>query len=195
MKGILPLVWFSLPLYPLLALNNLSTGDPPTAYIQWLDSPSEAMSNPDGGSSMAFSPYMGGATTLLSAPPSKDFYLGVMCNRLNGYTVSLTAMNEASSTTAKMTSSSGRVMTYTCSLSRVSGTFAAGATTTISLDLTGNTPSATASFATTGDLPLTTQAPNVWRLSATLPSVSGVNDGLIVAGSYSGGVTATISVR
>jgi hypothetical protein len=38
-------------------------------------------------------------------------------------------------------------------------------------------------------------SPNVWQLDLSLPVISTVADGLIQSGTYTGGITATISLK
>jgi len=181
---------------PLKALADLTVGESATAYIQWLSSASDPMTDADGGASIPFTPYLGGASVQMLSAPSKDFYIGIMCNRTAGYTVTLTSTTAgATSTTAKFTIAGGSEIVYTAAISKEAGTFSAGANTSHSINLTGSTPSITVSFATESDLPLSATAPNVWKISASVPDITNVADGLVMAGSYQGGITAVVSLR
>jgi hypothetical protein len=191
------LVIYLLSFQPQLwSLPDLLVADPPTVYVEWLTSAGDTMTSADGDNSQAFDPYLGGAASQMQTPTDKDLYVGVMCNRTTGYDLTLTASNSgATTTTAIMTRPSGSDMTYTAALTKVSGTFAAGATASTQLDLTGATASGSAVFATNGDLPLAAASPNVWKVTNNLPSISGVSDGIIISGSYSGGITATVVLK
>jgi len=178
------------------ALNDITVDVPKTAYIEWLTASTDAMTSVDGDNSAAFDAYVGGAVTQLTQPADKDTYLGVMCNSLAGYNVTLTASNAgATATTAVMTIAGGTSLTYTCTLAKEASTFTAGTTASTSLDLTGSGVSGTTSHTAEADLPLTAAAPNVWKLTYSLPTVSSVADGLIMSGTYSGGVTATVALK
>jgi len=178
------------------ALSDLLVTDPATVYIQWLEQATDPITEADGSNAMSFNSYIGGAATQLSSPSAKELFIGVMCNRIAGYTITLTASNSgATATTAKMTIPGGSHLSYTANLSKVSGSFAAGSNTNMSLDLTGASVSASANFASNDDLPLTTIAPNVWKITTSLPSIDDVTGGLIPSGTYQGGITAVISLQ
>jgi hypothetical protein len=154
------------------------------------------MTSVDGDNSEAFSAYVGGAVTQLTQPADKDTFLGIMCNSLAGYDVTLTALNTgATASTAAMTIAGGTDLTYTAALTKVGASFTAGTTASASLDLTGATASATSVHTAEADLPMAAASPNVWQLSFSLPLISSVSDGLIMSGTYSGGVTATIALK
>lgn len=178
------------------AVGNLSVVVPKTAYIQWLTASTDAMTAVNGDNSASFADYTGGAATLLTKPADKDTYIGVMCNSLAGYRVTLTAANAgATATTGKMTISGGTALTYTAALTKVTASFTAGTTAATSLDLTGTGASCDTSHVAEADLPLTAAAPNVWKLTFSLPTTTGVSSGLIMSGTYSGGVTATVALK
>lgn len=178
------------------AISDLSTSDPPTLYIQWLNSSASPMTDANGDLSTAANPFTGGAMVQLTHPVPKDVFLGVMINRLSGYDVTLTAGGGgATATTGRMTVTGGSPMTYTCSLTKVAGSFKGGTVADPSLDLTGSSKSATAVFVADADLPLQTTAPNYWRLTFTFPSFNTVADGLIFSGTYTGTITATAVIK
>lgn len=178
------------------AVGNLTVDVPKTAYIEWLTASSDAMTSVDGDNTFAFDPYVGGAVTQLTQPADKVSYLGVMCNSLAGYTISLTANGAgATATTGQLTIAGGTPIVYTASLSQVGATFTAGTTASTSLDLTGGTASGGTVHTAEADLPLEAASPNVWQLSFSLPAISTVADGLIMSGTYSGGVTATVALK
>ena len=178
------------------AVGNLTVDVQKTAYIEWLTNSSDAMTSVDGDNSAAFDAYVGGAVTQLTQPADKATYLGVMCNSLAGYDVTLTALNAgATASTGAMTIAGGTALTYTATLAKEAATFTAGTTASTSLDLTGATVSATTVHTAEADLPMAAASPNVWKLTYSLPTVSSVADGLIMSGTYSGGVTATIALK
>lgn len=177
------------------AVADLTVDVPKTAYIEWIATAATAMSSVDGDGSYAFDPYVGGAVTQLTSPAAKNIFLGVMCNSLAGYDVTLNAGAGATATTGRMTIAGGTPIDFTGTLTKEAGTFTAGATAAPSLDLTGGSVSATSVFAAEADLPMAAASPNVWRLSLALPVISTVADGLIMSGTYTGQVTATIALK
>ena len=42
---------------------------------------------------------------------------------------------------------------------------------------------------------MTAAAPNVWQITFSLPVINTVADGLIMSGTYTGGVTATVALK
>jgi len=180
----------------LTALDDLQVVDSPSAYIQWLTHASDPITQVDGNNTIALDPYQGGPAILMSHSPGKALYIGVMCNRLTGYDLTLTATNsEATSTSTRLIVSGGSDLILSATLEKESGTFTGGATASTQLDLTGGSASGTAVFAENSDLPLTTIAPNVWKLTVMPPSISSVSNGLIMNGNYERGITASISLR
>lgn len=178
------------------AVSDLSYPGAPAVYVQWLDSTGATMSETDGSNTYDFDPYLGGGMTQLSRPADKVVYIGVMCNQLAGYDLTLTADNGgATASTARLTTPGATPLTYSGVLTKYTPSFTAGTTAVASLDLTGVGISATAVFAGPSDLPLQAANPNVWVLTLSLPVVSSVADGLIMAGSYSGQITATVSLQ
>jgi hypothetical protein len=154
------------------------------------------MTDVDGDGNKAFNPFDGGPSILLRQSPPIDFFIGVMCNSLSGYEITLTTgSGTTTTTTGELTSGGGSKMTYSATLSKVNGTFAAGAVASANLDLTGSTASASAVFGSTADLPLEAASPNVWQLAASLPLINSVSDGLMMAGTYSGIITASVSLK
>lgn len=178
------------------ALGDLTVDVPKTAYIEWLTNPTDAMTSVDGDNTAAFAAYVGGAITQLTQPADKDVYVGVMCNSLAGYDLTLTASNAgATATTGAMTIAGGTAVTYTATLAKEAASFTAGTTASTSLDLTGATVSGTTVHTAEADLPMAAASPNVWKLTLSLPVISSVSDGLIMSGTYAGGVTATIALK
>ncbi len=178
------------------AISDLLVADPATVYIQWLNTSSSPMTEADGDLSTSAVPFSGGAMVQLSNPVPKECYLGLMINRISGYDVTLTASNSgATATTAHMTVTGGADMVYSCSLAKIPSTFKGGTVAADSLDLTGGAKSATAVFVAEPDLPLATTEPNIWRLTFTFPNISSVSDGLILSGTYTGGITATVVIK
>ncbi|MCB1135124.1 MAG: hypothetical protein KDK78_02545 [Chlamydiia bacterium] len=178
------------------AVANLSVDVPKTAYLQWLSSSSDSMTSEDGDGTFAMDPYVGGAVTQLTQPSDKTAYLGVMCNSLAGYNLTLTASGSGvTTTTGKLSTAGGTPITFTASLSQVGASFSGGTTANTALDLTGATASGDTVHTAEADLPMTAAAPNVWQLTFSLPAISSVADGLIMSGTYTGGVTATISLK
>jgi hypothetical protein len=178
------------------AVGNLTVDVPKTAYVEWLSASSDAMTSVDGGNAFAFDPYIGGAMTQLTQPADKVAYLGVMCNSLAGYTITLTANGAgATATTGRMTIAGGQPVTYTAALAQVGASFSGGTTASTSLDLTGGGISGGTVHAAEADLPMAAASPNVWQLTLSLPTISSVADGLIMSGTYSGGVTATVALK
>jgi len=178
------------------AVNDLTVFVPKTAYIEWLSASGDAMTSVDGDNSAAFDDYVGGAVTQLTQPADKVTYLGVMCNSLAGYQITFAASGGgATAATGRMTIAGGTPITYTGTLAKVAGSFTAGTTASTSLDLTGATVSGDTAHTAEADLPMTAAAPNVWELTLSLPVISSVADGLIMSGSYTGGITATIALK
>jgi hypothetical protein len=178
------------------ALGDITVVVPKTAYIEWIATAGTTMTNVDGPGTYAFTAYVGGAVTQLTQPADEDMFLGVMCNSLAGYDVTLTASNAgATATTGVMTIAGGTSLTYTGTLAKEAATFTAGTTASTSLDLTGATVSGTSVHTAEADLPLAAASPNVWKLTMSLPVISTVADGLIMSGTYAGGVTATIALK
>lgn len=178
------------------ATLTLTVDVPKTAYIQWLNNSTDAMTNVNGDNTVAMNPYVGGAMTQLTQPANKTTYLGIMCNALTGYDVTMTALNTgATASTGRLVITGGAPLTYTATLAKVAASFTAGATAAPSLDLTGASVSATAVFAASTDLPMLAVSPNVWQMTFSLPVISSVADGLIMAGTYTGGVTATVALK
>lgn len=176
------------------AVQDLTVDVPKTAYIEWLTASGDTMTSVDGNNTAAFDPYVGGAVTQLTQPANKDAFIGVMCNALTGYTLSLTGTGTTTATTGQMTLAGATPIVYTGSIAQVAGSFAVGATVATNIDLTGATPSATVTFAAESDLPLAAASPNVFTVTASLPTVSTVADGLIMSGTYAGGYTATVAL-
>lgn len=190
--------WLWVFIFPQLCwgLADLNFGDPPTAYLQWLSSPSDVMTEANGSSSVAIDPYVGGAVSQLSQPPDQVLYLGVMCNRRDGYHVYFTAQNSgATASTAKMTLPGGSDLTYTVSVSTEAATFSSGAFPSSNVNLTGATPTASCNFQNNSHVPRKTDERNVWRVTVQLPVIASVSDGLIMEGTYSGGFTATATMQ
>ena len=178
------------------ALGDLTVDVPKTAYIEWLTTSADTMTNVDGPNSYAFDPYVGGAITQLTQPADKDMFIAVMSNSLAGYNLSLTATNAgATATTGTLEQAGSAPITYTAGLTKVAASFTAGTVAAPSLDLTGATVSGTSSHTAEADLPMAAASPNVWQLAMSLPVISTVADGLIMSGSYTGGVTATIALK
>ncbi|MBB65831.1 MAG: hypothetical protein CMO81_12300 [Waddliaceae bacterium] len=180
---------FSSTIYP--CGSDLTYPGPATVCIQWFDTPS-AMDQADGDASTSFNDYGGGAATQLTSPGAVDMYLEVMCNRLEGYDVIITALNSGASSTQGNLDNSGQTITYTANLSVYSGMN--GATPSLNLDLTGSSSSISVVF-TELQLPLIINTPNIYRLRVSVPNISSVSDGLIVSGNYSGGFNATAIVN
>lgn len=175
--------------------QDLSVIVPKTAYIEWLSTSGSAMASVNGNNSASFSDYSGGAVTQLTQPSNKVVYLGVMCNSLAGYDLTLTAVgSNATATTGELSQSGATPITYTTTLAQAGG-IASGATVNLSLNLVGSTQSIRTSYATEADLPLTAAAPNVFSLTTALPAISSVADGLIMSGTYTGGYIATVVLR
>lgn len=177
------------------AVDSLSVVVPKTAYIQWLANSSDAMTAVNGDGTAAFADYTGGASVLLTKPADKDLYIGVMCNSLAGYRVTLNGGTGATATTARMTMVGATPITYTAAMSKVASTFTAGTTASTSIDLTGAGASADTAHVAEADLPLAANAPNVWKVTLSLPTITGVSSGLIMSGTYSGGITATVALK
>lgn len=178
------------------AVGSLTVDVPKTAYIQWLPTAATAMTSVDGDNTAAFANYVGGAVTQLTQPANKDVFLGVMCNSLAGYDLTLTANNSGSTTTTgEMTITGGTNLTYTATLAKEASSFSSGTTASTSLDLTGATVSGTTVHTAEADLPMTAASPNVWKVTLALPTISSVSDGLIMSGTYSGGITATVALK
>ena len=133
--------------------------------------------------------------TQLTQPANKSVYIGLMSNSLAGYNVTLTGANSPTATTAQMTLAGAANLTYTCTLTKENATFTGGTTASASLDLTGGTVSATSVHTAEADLPLADNDPNVWNLTFALPTISTVADGLIMSGTYTGSVTATVAMK
>lgn len=180
----------------LLGITDISLGDPPTFYIQWLDSISTPMDSADGDNSYSLDPYLGGAATQLLSPMPYDIYIGAMCNQKSGYEIFLQANGGgATITTGKLFKSGATSITYTASLTKVASTFSSGAVASTNIDLTGSTPSCEAVFDKNNDVPRKIADANVYHLSLSLPQITSVTDGLIMEGTYSGSITATISAK
>ncbi len=177
------------------AALTLTVDVPKTAYIQWLATAGATMTSVDGDITEAFAAYTGGAMTQLAQPANKSVYIGLMSNSLAGYDLTLTGANTPTATTAQMTIAGGTNLTYTCTLATEAGSFTGGTTASDSLDLTGGTVSGTTVHTAEADLPMTDSAPNVWNLTFSLPTVSAVSDGLIMSGTYTGSVTATVAMK
>ena len=94
-----------------------------------------------------------------------------------------------------MTVPGGTSLTYTATLAKEASSFTAGTTASASLDMTGALVSGTSVHTAEADLPMAAASPNVWKLTYNLPVISSVSDGLIMSGTYSGGVTATIALK
>ncbi len=156
---------------------------PKTAYIQWLDSPSQKMSQ-------AFASH---ADVRLqgtgSAGSATNLYLGVMCNSTGGYELRFTARDAKSRTTALARGAGGLSAEYKMSLAAIGNTFWGGAQQYTNLDLTGGSSSAQVSFSDGYSLPLKAVRPNVFHLKAT--SVDALPAGQVLQG----GVTVQIVVR
>lgn len=181
---------------PLLGLDDLTPGAPATVYFQWLSSPGATMTEADGNGTVSLSPYLGGSITQLISPPSQDLYLGVMCNRKTGYDVFITGSTPGpAANQCRLTLPGANNIVVTLTISEVSASFNAGATTTISEDLSGVTASASASFQNPSQTPISAASPNVWRITLDMPPIASVSDGLITAGSYNGSLTATVVLK
>ena len=177
------------------AVGDLSVIVPKTAYVEWLTNSTDAMTSVNGDNSASFADYVGGASTQLTQPANKDTYIGVMCNALTGYNLTLNGGAGATATTGKLTLAGATDLVFTATLVKEASTFTAGTTAGIALDLTGATVSGDTVHTAEADLPLTAASPNVWKLTYSLPTISSVADGLIMSGTYSGGVTATIALK
>lgn len=176
------------------AVMDLTVDVPKTAYVEWLTNSGDTMTAVDGDNTVAYDPYVGGALTQLTSPAVKTTYLGIMCNALTGYQITLTGTGTTTATTGQMTLAGASPIDYTAGIGQVAGTFALGATVSMNINMTGATPSATVTFAAESDLPMTAAAPNVFSFSNTLPVIATVADGLIMSGTYSGGYTVTVSL-
>jgi hypothetical protein len=177
------------------AVANLTVDVPKTAYIEWLTASADNMTSVNGDNTFAFDPYVGGAITQLTNPAVKPIYIGVMCNSLAGYDLTFSAGAGATGTTGLMVQPGAANITYTAALSRVGGTFTGGTTASETLDLTGGSASGSTVHVAEADLPMAIGSPNVWQLDLSLPVISTVADGLIQSGTYTGGITATISLK
>ncbi len=174
---------------------TLTVDVPKTAYLQWITNTSDPITNIDGDLPDAFSPYTGGAMSQLTNPATQAVYLGVMSNSLAGYEINFVGANSPTTTSAQMTQAGAGNITYTCALTQVPASFSAGTTASTSLDLTGGTMSASTSHVAESDLPMNNASPNVWDIGFSLPAITSIADGLIMSGTYTGAVTATITMK
>lgn len=177
------------------AVQTLDTTVPATIYIEWMANNSDPMTSVDGDYATGFDNYLGGALTQLVSPANKEAFIGIMCNNLPGYELTFTASSAASATTGSLTLAGATDLTYTATLTEVAGSFSAGTTRTNALDLTGATVSGDVVFGVEADMPMTAAAPNRYKLTLALPSISTVSDGLIMAGAYTGSITATVALK
>ncbi len=176
------------------AVASLSVDVPKTAYIEWLSASSDTMASVDGDATYAFDPYIGGAVTQLTSPAAKSVFIGVMCNALTGYEVTLTGSGTPTASTGQMTQAGASPIAFTATLSTVGASFSGGTSTGGALDLTGATVSASTTHTAEADLPMAAASPNVWQIDLALPTISTVADGLIMSGTYTGSITATIAL-
>lgn len=174
---------------------TLTVDVPKTAYVQWITNSSDPVTAVNGDLSNPLSPYTGGAMTQLTSPSAQGVYLAIMCNSLAGYDITLTGANATDATTANMTQAGSTAIAYTCTLAKVAGTFTGGTVASTAVDLTGATASGTTTHAAEADLPMDSSSPNVWDLGFSLPVINTVADGLIMSGTYTGSVTATITLK
>jgi len=177
------------------AVEDLSVTVPKTAYVEWLTNSTDAMTSVNGDNSASFADYVGGASTQLTTPANKDVFIGVMCNALTGYNLSLNAGAGATVTTGKMTLAGATDLVFTGALAKVASSFTGGTTTGVNLDLTAATVSGDTVHTAEADLPMAAASPNVWKLTLSLPTISTVADGLIMSGTYTGSITATIALK
>lgn len=174
-------------LFFLLIINSLFCADihfqahvPKTAYIQWLQSPGQSMSQAqDSHIQFSLSPWR---------EDSRDLYLGVMCNSLTGYRISFTASEATGPTTADALSVTGNRIPYSVELRPMASTFKSPKSQSTTLNLQGSTPSLSVSFASSGDLPLRPEQRNIWRLTAKLLTHA------IDMDEYYAGITVIISL-
>lgn len=176
------------------AVEDLTVDVPKTSYIEWIANPSDPVTQVNGDLNVSFDPFVGGPITQLVTPVMKTTYLAIMCNALTGYQITLTGTGTTTTTSGEMALAGAASLDYTTNFTTVAGTFAAGATVSINVDMTGATPSASVTFASESDLPMAAASPNVFSFSNTLPTISTVADGLIMAGTYSGGYTVVVSL-
>ncbi|MCB1135123.1 MAG: hypothetical protein KDK78_02540 [Chlamydiia bacterium] len=176
------------------AVANLTVDVPKTAYIEWLTASSDTMASVDGDNTYTIDAYLGGAVTQLTSPADKICYLGVMCNALTGYEVTLTGSGTTTGSTAQLTQAGATPITFTAALAQVGASFSGGTSTGGTLDLTGGSVSASTTHTAEADLPMAAASPNVWQITVSLPSITTVADGLIMSGTYTGSITATIAL-
>ena len=116
------------------AIGNLTVVVPKTAYLEFLTNSTDAMTSVNGDNTFAIDPYVGGAVTQMTSPVLKDIYLGVMCNSLAGYDLTLTASNAgATASTGAMTVAGGTAITYNTTLTKIASSFTAGTIASTSL--------------------------------------------------------------
>lgn len=178
------------------ALGDITASVPKVAYLDWLLTPTDAMTEVDGDNNDTFVNYVGGPMTQLVQPVNKKSYLGVMCNSLAGYDIILTANNAgATAGGGNMVTAGGQPLGFNITLTAVPASVTAGTTVSISLDLTGGTASITTAHTVEGDLPMDANSPNVFEFDWGLPVITTIADGLIMAGTYVGGVSATVVLK
>lgn len=192
---VLPLMWLTCSSVS-AAVGDMTASVPKVAYLQWLTDSADPMTEVNGDATDSFVPYVGGPVTQLQTPVNKKAYLGVMCNSLSGYEIILTANNAgATASGGNMVTAGGQPLSFTITLSKVTASITAGTTVSLALDLTGATPSISTVHAAESDLPMTAATPNVFEFDWGLPTISTVSDGLIMAGTYVGGVSATVVLK